>query len=492
MVNTAHVNQASEAVASARPIRVSGQSRGPLSTRAHIVMHIRKLILPLGLFATASCSDFLQTEPVTSLPQDQLIVDAATATAALNGAYDGLQSGSYYGLSLLLMGDLTADNTIWTGTFQYLNDVQNNRILADNTEVTAMWTAIYQQIDRNNVILQRTPTVASIPAATRNDVMGQAYFLRALGFHNLVKFWGAVPTPVRPVVTPEEAQAYTRTPVNDVYAQVLKDLDSASAFIQNTTNLRYATVTAARALRARVLFYRAGLPGNTSSQADYQAALDAANQVLSGRDTLVVPFADLFTASGTNTSEDILRIAYSATETNGISNYYLNIGRGEVAPSPSIDAAFTAGDARKAWSIRTTGNAARPLNGNKYAARPGTEHVHVIRLAELVLIKAEALARLNRLPEAVAEYNKVRIRAGIPKHTLGTEVTTQAQVLAQIELERRLELAFEGDRWPDLNRLGRAVAVKGITDRPGQALLPIPLRDIRTSLNGVLTQNPGY
>lgn len=481
-----------EATTNARLNLVSGKSRGPLSPRAHIAMPIRKLALPLVLLAAASCGDFLQTEPVTSLPQDQLIVDAATATAALNGAYDGLQSGSYYGLSLLLLGDLTADNAVWTGTFQYLGEVQTNRVQADNAEVTAMWTAIYQQIDRDNVILQRTPTVASIPTAVRNDVMGQAYFMRALGFHNLVKFWGAVPTPTKPVVKPEDAQAYTRTPVNDVYTQILKDLDSAAAFIQNSTNLRYATVNATRALRSRVLFYRAGLPGNAGSQADYQAALDAANQVLSGRDTLVVPFAELFTATGTNTTEDILRVAYSATETNGISNYYLNIGRGEVAPSPSIDAAFPAGDARKAWSIRTTGNPARPLNGNKYPARPGTEHVHVIRLAEVVLIKAEALARLNRLPEAVAQYNKVRIRAGIPKHTLGTEVTTQAQVLAQIELERRLELAFEGDRWPDLNRLGRAVVVKGIADRPGQALLPIPLRDIRTSLNGALTQNPGY
>lgn len=476
----------------ARQHMASRMNRRPLSTRATIAMQIRKLALPLVLFAAASCDDFLQTEPVTSLPQDQLIVDAATATAALNGAYDGLQSGSYYGLSVLLLGDLTADNAIWTGTFQYLGEVQNNRIQADNAEVTAMWTAIYQQIDRDNVILQRTPTVASIPAATRNDVMGQAYFMRALGFHNLVKFWGAVPIPTKPIVNPVEAADYVRTPVNDVYTQILKDLDSAAALTQNTTNLRYATPTAARALRARVLFYRAGLPGNAGSQADYQAALDLANQVLSGRDTLVVPFPELFTVTGTNTTEDIFRVAFSATETNAISNYYLNIGRGEVAPSAGIDAAYSAGDTRKAWSIRTTGNAARPLNGNKYPARPGTEHVHVIRLAELVLIKAEALARLNRLPEAVAEYNKVRIRAGIPKHTLGTEVTTQAQVLAAIELERRLELAFEGDRWPDLNRLGRAVVVKGIADRAHQALMPIPLRDIRTSRDSVLKQTPGY
>jgi hypothetical protein len=239
-----------------------------------------------------------------------------------------------------------------------------------------------------------------------------------------------------------------------------------------------------------VLLYRAGLPG-ANATADYQGALDAAQAVLTAlRDTLTVPYADLFTAAGTSTPEDIFRVSFTATETNGISNWYLQAGRGEVSPSAAVDAAYASGDQRKAWNIGPTGNANRPLNGNKYRARPGTEHVHVIRLAELVLIKAEVLARQNNLAAAVAEYNKVRVRAGLRPHALGTDVTTQAQVLAAIDVERRLELAFEGDRWPDLNRRGLAATVKGFTDRPGQALFPIPLRDMRTSPN--LTQNPGY
>jgi hypothetical protein len=207
-------------------------------------------------------------------------------------------------------------------------------------------------------------------------------------------------------------------------------------------------------------------------------------------ENLPVAYADLFTAAGTNTSEDIWRVAYTAIESNSLGNWYLVAGRGEVAPSPNLDAAYPSGDVRRAYSIATTGNANRPLQGNKFRARPGTEHVHVIRLAELVLIKAEILARQNKLAEAVAEYNIVRRRAGLANHALGTNVTTQADVLAAIDLERRLEFAMEGDRWSDLNRQRRAVQVKGFTDRPGQALFPIPLRDIRTSPG--LTQNPGY
>jgi len=103
------------------------------------------------------------------------------------------------------------------------------------------------------------------------------------------------------------------------------------------------------------------------------------------------------------------------------------------------------------------------------------------------LIKAEALARLNQLAAAVAEYNKVRVRAGLAPHTLGVQVTTQADVINAIVKERRLELALEGDRWPDLVRLGTATTVLGITQN--QTLFPIPANDVNTA---GLTQNPGY
>jgi starch-binding outer membrane protein, SusD/RagB family len=451
-----------------------------------------RFFLPIAfLAASAACDSTLQTEPTTSLSSTQMIVDGPTARAALNGAYSALQSTGYYGLDLLMLGDLPADNAVWTGTFQFLGEVASNRIQADNTEVTSLWTQIYRQIDRDNVILQKVPELTGVADSLKNDVTGQAYLMRALGFHNLVKLWGAVPTPTAPAASPTDAESYKRTPVNDVYTQILSDIDKAQPLITNTANTRYATPLAARALRARALFYRAGLTDNASSAADYQRALDEANAVFAVKgEALTAAYADLFTTTGTSTAEDIWRIAYTATESNSLGNYYLQAGRAEIAPSPNLDAAYPAGDLRKTYSIGPSGNVNRPLNGNKFRGRPGTEHIHVIRLAELILIKAEILARQNKLAEAVNEYNIVRTRAGLARHTLGTQVTSAAQVLAQIDLERRLELAMEGDRWPDLVRQGRTMAVKGFTDRPGQALFPIPLRDIRTSPG--LTQNPGY
>jgi starch-binding outer membrane protein, SusD/RagB family len=449
-------------------------------------------MLPAALLvASSGCDSVLQTEPTTSLSSTQMIVDAPTARAALNGAYSALQSTSYYGLDLLMLGDLPADNAVWTGTFQFLNDVGRNFILSDNTEVTALWTQIYRQIDRDNVVLDKVPSLAGVADSVKNDVTGQAYLMRALSFHNLVKLWGPVPTPIAPAASPTDAESYTRTPVLEVYTQILSDIDKAQPLITNTTNTRFATPLAARAIRSRVLFYRASVAGNTNATADLQRALEEADAVIAAKGgNLTVAYADLFTATGTNTAEDIWRIAYTTTESNSLGNYYLQAGRAEIAPSPNLDAAYPAGDLRKAHSIGPSGNTNRPLNGNKFRARPGTEHIHIVRLAELILIKAEILARQNRLADAVTAYNIVRTRAGLARHTLGTQVTTQAEVLAAIDLERRLELAMEGDRWPDLLRQGRAVTVKNFGDRPYQALFPIPLRDIRTSPK--LTQNPGY
>lgn len=441
----------------------------------------------LGLLA-AGCDNVLTTNPESNIPADQVIVDSKSARGALTGAYDGLQSLSYYGLDIQLLGDLPADNSTWVGTYQFLGDIENNQIAPDNPEVTAMWTAIYRQIDRDNVILARVPEVVAIDDDTKQEVMGEAYFLRALGYSNLVKFWGAVPMPLTPVTSADDAAAYTRAPVLDVYTQVLSDLDKAASMIGNTSDTRRATPMAVEAIRARVHFYRASVPG-ANAQADYQAALTAANTVLAGRDTLTVPFGNLFTANGADTDEDLFRVSFTAAEYNELGYYWLYAGRTEVRPTTELASTFTANDLRKPFTFgpRTPGSSR--LQATKWPTTVGSEHPHVIRLAEVVLIKAEALARLNRLAESVAEYNKVRIRAGLAAHVLGVDVLTQADVLKAIMLERRHEFAFEGDRWPDLVRAGLAGTVKDLAN-PGFVLFPIPLRDLTTTPG--LTQNPGY
>jgi hypothetical protein len=430
------------------------------------------------LLAAAGCDSTLTTQPADRVPADQVIVDASTARAALVGAYDALQDLDYYGRDIYVLGDLSADNAEHVGTFQYLGQVDRNQLQADNTAVTDTWIAIYDAISRVNLILQKVPDVPGLTDSQKKQILGEAHFLRALHYHNLVKYWGDVPMPLEPIASPAEAAQLTRTPKAQVYTQILQDLTQAEQLMTTAKQARQASLGAVRALRSRVMLY----------QENWQGALDAANAVQAMSYALAPQFEDLFTDEGTDTPEDIFRVSFTAVEYNEVGYYYLFDGRWEVAPTANLYAAYTASDRRRDITLGKDGS---DYEGVKIPTTIGAEDLHVIRYGEVVLNKAEALARLNRLPEAVTEYNRIRVRAGLPPHVLGTNVTSQTDVLNAIWNERRLELALEGDRWPDLVRTGRAMAVLGLpANRAFQLLYPIPSRELIVSPG--LTQNPGY
>jgi tetratricopeptide (TPR) repeat protein len=438
-----------------------------------------RLLMPAALLvAAAGCDSALTTDPVDRVPAENAIVDAATARAALVGAYDALQSLSYYGRTFEVLGDLSADNAEHVGTFQYLGQVDRNQLQADNTAVTNTWIAIYEAVARVNLILQKVPNVPGLTDAQKNQILGEAHFLRALHYHNLAKFWGDVPMPLEPLDSPAEAAKLTRTAKAQVYTQVLSDLTQAEQLMTTAKQARQGSLGAVRALRARVLLYNE----------NYQGALDAANAVQAMGYSLAPLFENLFTSEGTDTPEDIFRVSFTATEYNEMGYYYLFDGRWEVAPTADLYAAYNATDKRRNLTVGKDGS---DYEGTKFPTTIGAEDLHVIRFGEVLLIKAEALSRLGRLAEAVTEYNKIRVRAGLAPHALGTNVTTQADVLNAVYAERRLELALEGDRFPDLVRTGRAMTVLGLpANRAFQLLYPIPSREMIVSSG--LTQNPGY
>ncbi|MEO8336957.1 MAG: RagB/SusD family nutrient uptake outer membrane protein [bacterium] len=444
-------------------------------------MKPRLLLTALALVVVVGCDDALTTTPVDRIPSENEIVDAGTARAALIGAYDGLQSLSYYGRQFLVLGDLSSDNVRHRGTFQYLGDIDRNQVKSDNTAITSVWGAIYDALARANTVIDRVQNVTGLTDADKNQLLGEAYFLRALHLHNLVKFWGDVPMPLTPITNAEDAALVVRSPKATVYAQILADLAKAESMITNAKQTKQASLGAVRSLRARVMLY----------QGNYQGALDATTAVLAMGYALEPTFANLNTADGTATPEDIFRVVFTPQEYNEMGYYYLRAGRREVAPTPALNAAFETGDVRKASTVAPSGS---EFQGTKWPTTIGGEDIHVIRFAEVLLIRAEAYARLNgagQLGLAVTEYNRIRVRAKLAPHVLGVDVTTQNDVLNAIDKERRLELALEGDRWPDLNRTGRAAAVMGLTpDRTFQLLYPIPERE-RIAATG-LTQNPGY
>jgi hypothetical protein len=462
-------------------------------------MRINKLLLALAAVGLSACNNALDVSPTSSISSETAIVDAVGARAALQGAYQGLQQNGLYGHDLVDWTEVLSDNARWVGTFDNYGDADAHLLRSDNVTAAAIWNAAYNEINRVNQILAKVPALTDMDNAEKNETLGEAYFLRALTYHNLVKLFGntgalGVPLVLEPVASATEANQATRAAGSAVYTQILADLAQAKQLITaGRSQTRQASLGAVSAIEARVRLY----------MGDYAGAEAAAAAVEGMGYTLAPTFSDLFNATGSNTPEDIFRVTFTPTQAQLASFYYLPKalgGRYEVAPTTSIDNALGTTGIIAAFDPASGGNIANynptDLRGKYSIARSGTrtyaakfrnpagdEDLHVIRLAEVILIRAEALARLNRVPEAIAEYNRLRVRAGVaPDPT----TLTQAQALAAIANERRLELAFEGDRWPDMIRTNT-----GLTNIPAaQDLLPIPQSELDVAPN--MVQNPGY
>ena len=176
----------------------------------------------------------------------------------------------YYGEDFVELGDLPADNADNTGTSQSYADADANQFRADNATAEDIWDAIYDGINRANIILERVPAVTDLDDTEKNEILGEAHFLRALHYHNLVKLYGDVPIRLTPVKEVNEAGGAVRSPVADVYTQILADLGEAGTLITATEPTTQATPDAVAALTARVQLYRQ----------DYAAAVPAADVVI--------------------------------------------------------------------------------------------------------------------------------------------------------------------------------------------------------------------
>lgn len=438
----------------------------------------RRLLAVLALAAVTGCDETLTVEPVNEVEESGAIIDAGSARAALAGIYDGLQDGSYYGGDYLFFTELPSDNAEHVGTFTAYADIDQHVMAADNGTIESIWDAIYETIGRSNVVIAKVPGVAALDQEEKDDIVGQAYLIRALNLHNLVKLWGPVPIRTAPPSDLGELTNTERATVDQVYTQILADLTQAASLLSDNGETRKASLGAVDALRSRVLLYKQ----------DWAGTVAAANATAAFGYDLAETFGELFDAEGGDTPEDILRTSFTATEYNLAGYYYISKsfgGRWELAPTDEVmDDLFEDGDARGAWTLDIDSRS-RPFVA-KFPTTVGAEDLHVIRYGEVLLNKAEALARQGLLQEALDAYNPLRVRAGLAPHTLGS--SSQTDVINAILLERRRELAFEGDRWPDLVRTAQAVPVMGIPSF--RTLWPIPQNELDVAPK--LVQNQGY
>ncbi len=270
-----------------------------------------------------------------------------------------------------------------------------------------------------------------------------------------------------------------RVPVAQVYESIISDLNFAVANLANSGSKIRGSQNAAKALLARVYLY----------QQNYQmAAATASDVITNGGYTLLPNYADVFATE--ENAESIFEISFSQLERNRIAEYNfpksLN-GRREVEPSQDLLDAFEENDQRFDASLAFASTLAYAIKYDDLNL--GADNFIVIRLADMYLIRAEALAKSSGdVTQIKADLNIIRNRAGLSNFN-SNDIN---QLITAIEKERRVEFAFEGQRWFDLVRTGRAVEVLFNVTSPNQTLFPIPFDELQTNLDPGMVQNPGY
>jgi hypothetical protein len=444
-------------------------------------------VLFLAITLGACDSDrILNLLPVDAISNEIAIIDGTSAQAALYGAYSALQGGSYYGNSYSLFSELMTPNTKHTGTFSSWGDADLNQVLASNGTINGMWGIMYDGINRVNNLIQKVPEIGpeDISAAEANEILGEAYGLRALHYFSLVRAWGDVPIVLVPQSDLDEAGQVSRAPAAQVWAQIESDLSQAQTFLGGIDNDDRTFITPGfiHALRARAALYQEDWPGAVSAARQLEATGDYA---------LVDSFEDLFTPEGSPTSEDIFRVHFTDVDGNSMGFYYQLGGRFEMGATWEIYDLYPAGDLRHDVTFGRTDQDG--IEVSRWPTFNGAEDFSVVRYGGILLLMAEALAEQDgaaNLAEAVGYLNQIRNRAGITPYVYGVDLTTKAEVLDAVFLERRLELAFEGEYWFDLVRTGRAAAAIGANFDAHEALWPIPESELDVAPN--LVQNPGY
>ncbi|WP_422354910.1 RagB/SusD family nutrient uptake outer membrane protein [Roseivirga pacifica] len=445
-------------------------------------MKFKNILLGLLAFGVASCSsdDFLSLPSETDLVTETFFQTQGDFEKAVNGAYAPLRT--VYN-SAWAMGEMHSDNAHYYFNPTYRADIDQEQVASfiynpASGLATTKYTANYQVVARVNEILDKIDGV-DFDADVKDNLKGQAHFLRALAYFDLVQYYGEVPLHIEPVTT-LEGVALPLSSVDDVYGQIIDDATAAAGLLppRSAQETGRATSGAANTLLGNVYLVRE----------EFGAAETALRAVVNSREyELLSNYADVFSTGNKNHNESVFEIQYKeGTEgfassfiysfipqpvtadelTTILNNYGANPANVQAraqesfnAPTPDLIAAYEAGDTRLdatiGYGIANGINlpfTIKYLNPHATSTITG-DNWPVYRYSETLLLLAEALIGQNRAADALPFINEVRQRAGL------TDLTSTANIEDALLQERRVELAFENKRWLDLVRMERAVDV---------------------------------
>ncbi|MBE0651134.1 MAG: RagB/SusD family nutrient uptake outer membrane protein [Bacteroidales bacterium] len=488
------------------------------------------IFLSAGL---SSCKKFLNDVPQTSLTSGNAYKSANDVENALAGCYSTFYT-DYYQWEDIMLGDVRSDNAYPGGggedTFV---DVDLFKVPPSNShDYQFWWGQPYQAIASCNILLDKINGVTdpNLTETRRKQIIGEASFLRAFNYYQLVKLFGGVPIELHSNTANPAVTRKPRATEKQVYDQIVSDLQTAVDDLPNSygdlpTDKTRATKGAAYALLAKVWAQR--------SDRDYKKVIAYCDSVINDPEgyALVPNYHSLFDGSNYFNSEAILVIPFVAG--SAASNWGVELflapedgWQKYCVPSKNLVNTYLAeGDtirmrtniifyknimwADENWNPCDNPDDSVPFNYK--SEHPDNwasgDDIYLLRLADIITLKAEAQNELGDLAGAEATLNLIRHRVDLPD----VVASSQDEMRSKILLERRLELAFEGQRWDDLVRAGVATTVMtnlkeykytcdgGVPSAPisivyncdkNHWLMPIPQAEIDANPN--LTQNPGY
>ena len=487
-------------------------------------------------FATAilpACSDFLEKVPQDSINTSNFFKTEADAIAAVNGAYQPLQWPKLYNMRMWTT-DIMAGNSIvgaGGGTDGVETQDQANFVTStDNQGVLDMWRGPWPGILRCNIVLEKVPDM-TISDAVKNRVLGEAYFLRAHYYFILVQFFGDVPLVLKPVEPGDDLRP-TRTAKAEVYRQIEADLATAANLLPERE--QYSGDNIGRASKGSAIGMLAKVE---LTLGNYQRVVNLCDSVKSLGYALNANYADNFNPATENSVESLFEVQYvggagkdfwsNENQSSWLSAFTGPRGSNMVAggfgwnqPTEEFVNAYESGDLRKNVTVFYQG--CPTFDGKTYQKSYSTTGYNlrkflvqlsvsatydnsplnfpVLRYADVLLMKAEALNELGQTVQAQllatdpnATLNKVRVRAGL----LSVTGLNQADLREKILHERRMELAFEGQRWFDLIRVNDGKygidflhSIGKLNMRSKYLLFPVPQKERDANPN--LSQNTDY
>lgn len=462
------------------------------------------------IFLVSACDKKLDISPEDTLVDTEVFETEAGAEQALSEVYYNFTQAvtNYFSYTY---GDFT---TPLLDTEPFYNIYTSGNATPTDYYVVGAWTAYYKAINGTNSIIKKLPLYADFDATVQKQFIAEAKFLRAYCYLNLLCLYGngalsgnmnglGLPLQLTPFEGYNTAEIIPRSTNGEVYAQIIKDLTEAEVDLLNSfpdalrTRSR-ATKGNALALKCRTYLY----------MGSWEEAALAAEKVMEKSPSLYVLEDDLLQVFPPNPegvaqqlSKEYLMalpisqmVSSSTSENNGIGGAYFY--KRSFWINDEYLTEFEPGDLRKELLIWKGDSVYNPDHYDekttfKFNNRRGRDNVAMIRYAEVLLCRAEALARTQGVnEESVYLLNQIRQRA-IPGGTANTvsDFNSPEELIAEILEERKFELAFEGLHRYDLIRTEQPLASPDIPEN--KKVLPIPQVEIDIS-NNIIQQNPGY